>query len=225
MLGWDEMPSKVRSAGGRFVWKDNGETPNMVFSLLDYKGLPVVVEIRKLPYSSERMTDGVYMGARQGNIIMCEKGMVKLARGGGKAYELDGKTKIKGYSGDSGGAHFANFIDAIRSGRKEDLNAEIATGHVSTGVCHLANASYRLGEEASVDDVRKAFAGHEDAANTVESVLEQVEANGASLEAMRLGPALTFDPRTDQFVEDDAFRANELLRPPMREEFQIPEQV
>ena len=226
IMGWDDkMPTKVRSGGGRFIWKDNGETPNMIFSLMDYEGVPVVVETRNLPYSSERSTHGVYMGSQQGNIIMCEKGIIKLARGGGKSYELDGKTTIKKYSGNSGQGHFDNFINAIRSGKKEDLAAEIASGHVSSGICHLANASYRVGEEASVSEVKEAFSGHEDAANTVESVLSQLEANGASIESMNLGPELTFDPTTEKFTGSFSAEANAFVKTPQREEFAIPEEV
>ncbi len=226
MMGWnDKMPTKVRTGGGRFLWKDNGETPNIIFSLMDYEGIPVVVETRNLPFSSERQTDAVYMGGREGNIIMCEKGMIKLARGGGKAYELDGKTTIKNYSGNGGKGHYENFIDAIRSGKRSDLAAEIATGHVSSAICHLANASYRLGDPATVSEVESAFAGHEDAANTVQSVLTQLEANGASPDAMRLGPELTFDPATESFVGDHAAEANPYLKFPQRAEFAIPEQV
>ncbi|MEM7699705.1 MAG: Gfo/Idh/MocA family oxidoreductase [Verrucomicrobiota bacterium] len=226
MMGWnDVMPTKVRSGGGRFLWKDNGETPNMIFSLMDYNGIPVVVETRNLPYSSERNTHGVYLGSQQGNIIMCEGGMIKLARGGGKAYEPDGKTTIKKYSGDSGKDHFVNFIDAIRSGKKEDLAAEIESGHVSSGICHLANASYRVGQTAPVSEVKEAFSGHEDAASTVDSVLQQIEANGGSVDEMQLGPELTFDPETEKFTGDNAEAANAFVKTPQREEFAIPESV
>ena len=225
MLGWTELPTKVQACGGRFVWKDNGETPNMLFALMEHQGVPVVVEIRDLPFSSERNSPGVYKGTREGNIIMCEKGMIKLSRGGGKAYEPDGKTVIKNYSGNAGKGHFENFIDAIRSGKKEDLRAEIATGHVSSSICHLANASFLTGQKASLDDARKAFAGHEDAADTVESVVAQVEANGGTLEELQLGPQLTFDTGTEQFTGDHCADANTLLRPKMRKEFEIPDAV
>ena len=225
MLGWTDLPTKVRAAGGRFVWKDNGETPNMMFALMERKGVPVVVEVRDLPFSSTRRGPGVYMGSREGNIIMCEKGMIKLSRGGGKAYELDGKTVIKNYPGNGGKGHFENFVEAIRSGKKEDLNAEIATGHVSSSVCHLANASYLTGETASLAEVKEAFSGHEDAANTVESVATQIEANGGNLDSFQLGPELTFDTATEQFTGEHADAANKLLRPPMRKEFEIPDAV
>ena len=225
MLGWTELPTKVQACGGRFLWKDNGETPNMMFALMDHQGIPLVVEIRDLPFSSERDIPGVYKGVREGNIILCEKGIIKLARGAGKAYETDGKTVIKNYSGNAGGGHFENFIDAIRSGNRDDLRAEIATGHVSSSICHLANASYLIGQKASLEDARQAFGAHEDAAETLESVVGQIEANGGTLDELRLGPALAFDTKTEQFTGANAAAANEQIRPKMRKEFEIPEVV
>ena len=38
-----------------------------------------------------------------------------------------------------------NFIDAVRSRKREDLNAEIEEGALSCNLVHLANISYRLG--------------------------------------------------------------------------------
>jgi predicted dehydrogenase len=42
--------------------------------------------------------------------------------------------------------HIANFLDCIRNERAaDDLNANIAIGHESALLCHLANISYRVG--------------------------------------------------------------------------------
>ena len=76
-----------------------------------------------------------------------------------------------------------------------------------------------------MSEVKEAFSGHEDAANTVESVLGQLEANGASIESMNLGPELSFDPTTEKFTGSFAAEANALVKPPQREEFAIPEEV
>ena len=39
----------------------------------------------------------------------------------------------------------ANFLEAVRSRKREDLNAEIEEGALSCNLMHLANISYRLG--------------------------------------------------------------------------------
>jgi len=46
-----------------------------------------------------------------------------------------------------GTEHYANFIDAIRSGNNDDLHADILEGHLSSSLPILANISYRLGRE------------------------------------------------------------------------------
>ena len=52
-----------------------------------------------------------------------------------------------------GNGHFGNFIAAVRSRKVEDLNADILEGHYSAALCHLANISYRLGQEVPVQQV------------------------------------------------------------------------
>jgi predicted dehydrogenase len=54
--------------------------------------------------------------------------------------------------------HWANFLDAIRSGRDEDMHSDIHEGHLSTSLCHLANISCRLGRSLKFIGERETFA-------------------------------------------------------------------
>ena len=57
-----------------------------------------------------------------------------------------------------GGAdHYANFIDAIRSGNNETLHCDIKEGFLSSSLPQMANISYRLGRELKFDGVREKF--------------------------------------------------------------------
>ena len=49
--------------------------------------------------------------------------------------------------------HHENFIKAVRSRKPSDLNAEILQGHLSTALCHMGNISYRVGQDASLEEV------------------------------------------------------------------------
>ena len=51
--------------------------------------------------------------------------------------------------------HYANFIDCVRSRKKEDLGAPIEEGHISCTLVHLANVSYRLGRTLHFDPVKE----------------------------------------------------------------------
>ncbi len=228
LLGWNDVPNRMIAAGNRFAWDDNGQTPNMHFSLMYYDDLPIVVDIRNLPDPERRggNSGAVYLHSRGGNYIQCENASVRLSRGGGGAYDNDGN-RICQYKGDGGGAHARNFIDAVRSGRRQDLAAEIEGGHQSTVICHQANIAWRVGAEASVDEVRAAVKSHEDALNTLHDMLEQLDGNDVDLkkEPFILGPMLTYDRKQEKYVGAHAEKANKFVTCSYREPFVIRDEV
>ena len=67
-------------------------------------------------------------------------------------------------SKNAGGNNWANFIDVVRSRKKEDLNAPIEEGHISSTLIHLANASYRLGRTINFDPDTQTVKGDPEAA-------------------------------------------------------------
>ena len=52
---------------------------------------------------------------------------------------------------EAGSNHFDNFLNAVRSRKRSDLNAEIEEGAISTTLIHLANISYRVGRTLHFD--------------------------------------------------------------------------
>ena len=63
----------------------------------------------------------------------------------------------------AGGSNWANFIECVRSGKKENLNAPIEEGHISSALVHLANASYRLGRTLNFDPKTEQVIGDDEA--------------------------------------------------------------
>ncbi|MGB0742923.1 MAG: Gfo/Idh/MocA family protein [Opitutales bacterium] len=225
MLGINQMPESVVSAGGRFLWDDAADAPNMLFSAMEYKGMPLTVEIRNLSRAKGSKALPVYMDRRDGNVIMCEKGLIKLARGGGKAYTPDGKKAIKNYSGNAGRGHQQNFIDAVRANDQNMLAAPIKGCHISSGICHLSNVSYKMGQQSSKDEVRARMSDYNDIRQTTEAQLRNLEDNEVDWNDLVLGPKLNFNPATETFTGDHSKGANQLLRYKMREEFALAEKV
>jgi len=225
IMGWDDLPDNVIAAGNRW-WDDDGETPNMHMALMEHKGVKVVVDIRNMADPKGGKGGAVYLGSRGGNYIMCEEGYIKIARGGGKAYDKNGKA-VKQYKGNGGGAHAGNFINAIREGSNKSLNCEIEEGHCSTALCHLANISYRVGKDATPDVVQDSLKHHEDAVNTIESMLTQLDGNNVDLKQQPfiLGPKLRFDPKAERFTGEHASLANALAKGTSRAPFVVPEKV
>src|SRR5439155_21371736 len=77
-------------------------------------------------------------------------------------------------------SHFANFLKAVRSRKREDLNAEILEGHQSTSLCHIGNISWQLGRQASPTEIREAVSKlkvRDDAAATLDSTLAHLRDN------------------------------------------------
>lgn len=226
ILGWNDVPTKIQSAGNRW-WDDNGETPNMHFCMMEHNGLNIVVDIRNLPDPGRGGSAGaVYLRGRGGNYIACEKGYIKIARGGGAAYDYDNK-RIKQYNGNGGKGHDANFINAIREGSNKSLAAKIEIGHLSTVMCHQANIGYRVGKNASLDEMHDLTVNNGDATNTLQSMLTQIEGNQIDLakQPFILGPQLTYDNHTERFTGTHADKANTLVNITSRKQFAIPAKV
>ena len=142
---------------------------------------------------------------------------------GGAAFDREGK-KLKSFRG--GGNHFENFIEAVRSRKHEDLNADILDGHLSSALCHLGNISLTLGHQATVDQVRNAADGmmiQDNSSATFDRMLEHLRDNDVDLKKypIHVGKKLTLDPGTEKFVDDPD--ADRLLTRKYRKPFVVPE--
>jgi predicted dehydrogenase len=110
--GYNDLPPRVLCTGGRFGVDDAGQTPNTQFTILAYEPAPIYIENRNLPMSRGMKEMNQLAGIREGLILRCENGYFAGLRGGGWAYDNDGK-KIRQFKGDGGAQHAANFIQAI----------------------------------------------------------------------------------------------------------------
>jgi predicted dehydrogenase len=226
ILGWNDVPETVLAAGNRW-WDDDGETPNMHMCLMEHKGVKLVIDVRNMPDPGKGGKEGaIYLGGRGGNYIKCENGFIRISRGGGKAFDNDGNM-VHQYKGNGGAGHDLNFIDAIRKGSNATLAAEVEVGHLSTTVCHLANVGWRLGKAMPVEQLRENVKSHEDAVNTLDSIVTQLTGSGIDLKAKPFlaGPKLAYDGKAEKFTGDNAEEANKFIRLKGREPFIVPEQV
>ena len=211
-LGVAGLGNRVVSIGGRFGYRDAAETPNTQIVVHDFGDKAIVQETRGL--KSEGFGPKVDGGA----IFYGSEGIIADT----SLFDLDGKL-VRTFEGGDGN-HFQNFLDAVRSGDREQLNAEILEGHQSTALCHVGNISYRLGKPAGVDAVRAALAklGVDDANDTFDRTVEHLAANDVDLKdvPLRLGEVLTIDGPSESFAGND--RANALLTRDYRKPFVVP---
>jgi predicted dehydrogenase len=158
-----------------------------------------------------------------GVVIHCENGFVSVpGYTGAVVWDNDGK-KVQEFKGVDD--HFENFIKAVRSRKNSDLNAQVLEGHLSAGLCHQGNISYRLGQRVPPDETRERLAGDKEALETYGRMQAHLEANGVDLKKTptAIGPWLKFDPKAERFVDNDA--ANAMVKEKYRAPFVVPDEV
>lgn len=215
----DRHPTRVMSLGGRYVWDDQGETPNSQFGVAEYpNGQKVLMEVRNVNHEDyvRRVENRFFF--EDGGMIIGEQYLYVAPNGREERVEVEEADVFPG--GNAG-----SFVRACRSGNPEQVNAGMHEGHYTSALGHLMNNSYRLG-------VKKPFSRDEFHSDD-NAVIEQFEwfhgrlRDGVGLnpeeEQYQVGPWLTFDSDSERFTGEMAEEANLLLRNPRREEFDLPE--
>jgi len=219
-LGKTTMPNSVFSLGGRFGYIDDGETANTQLCVFDYGTEKMIFEVRGLP------TEG-YKGAKVGNIWVGSEGYVVCPTySSGVAYDKSGKEVAK-FNGGGDQLHFDNFMKAVRSRKVEDLNCDVAEGHLSAALCHLANISYRLGEERPIGKETK-VSDDKTVNEFLATMVDHLKANKVDVENTkgRVGPLLVVDTKTETFQGRDKAqidKANAMLTREYRKGFELKE--
>jgi predicted dehydrogenase len=140
-LGVD-CPIRVTSAGGKYRYDDDQETPDTNNVSFDFGDKTLTWENRSWMAHSPR--DPEYDVAFFG-----ELGSLEVKAGGYTIYDPKGKEVAKKAGNGGDAVHLQNFVDAIRNNAK--LNAEIEEGVKSAHLCHLGNIAYRTGHALHVD--------------------------------------------------------------------------
>ena len=214
-LGLEQLPGAVMCYGGRLGYKDSAQTPNTQIVVHDYGKLNVIQEVRGLE------TPGFHK--QGGAIFVGEEGYIGMAGGKSALFDPEGNLvrKFTGQSQD----HFANFIEAVRSRSRSDLNADILGGHLSAGLCHLGNISYLLGRKASTHEISEQLEQrklHDDSSDTLERTCDHLKANNVDLAKtqLTLGPWLKLDHKKEIFIDNEG--ADALLSRDYRKPFVLP---
>ena len=156
-LGVD-YPTKVVSAGGRFAYKDDWETPDTQTITIEFPNNTAMT------WEGRSCNDFPVEGTGSGVIFYGEKGTMVIP--GGDDYKIydsgnklikDVKTDIQqadatntmGMGDKLDSIHLLNFVDTIRG--KSKLNCPISEGHKSTLLPQLGNIAYRTGRTLYCD--------------------------------------------------------------------------
>lgn len=218
-----KLPKKIFGGGGRIVWNDAGNTPNVHFTFFDTGDIPIVIGLSNLPSEPGGKKPTKHLGPNSGYIAVCEGGTYHGERGKGVAKDNDGKV-IRKFKGNSGSVvHMGNFCLAVIANDPTMLNADVEVGNDSTGWCNLANVSFRAGSQMTVEQAREV---KEPQWQNVMDEMEQhlgVYGMKTSDQEIKMSPMMELSEDGSQFVGEGAEAANVFLKREYRKGFEVPE--
>lgn len=148
-----DAPVRVSSAGGKFFYDDDQQTPDTHVASFDFPDCTLVWE-HKIWAKSGLHGEGF------GIALYGENGTLLVTGKGWQVVDGSAETEMKAVSGMEG-AHIKNFLDCIRTGDRP--NADIEIGHKSTRLCHLGNMAYRLQRSLEFDAETETIRGDDQA--------------------------------------------------------------
>jgi predicted dehydrogenase len=171
ILKKNEHPVRAQSMGNVDVHDTDQETPTTQISLLEYSDKTrVQIDVRNWYTNGE---DGLQMGL----LVYGSEGWMRLGSDdwatffgrknepGAKMSEDEANARVETLNTRGTGElpHLQNFIDCMRSRKRQDLRAELLEGHYSTTLCHLGNIAYRTRRALVFDSTKETFIGDADA--------------------------------------------------------------
>ena len=174
-------PTAVTSTGGRFVLKDDGETPDTQDALFEYPGFTAVWSHRE-GSRGRAIGKSEYFGefgslsiARDGwevhpdNKVPPENAVPQFRgqpTGGVNRVEVKPEQwvaakKEPGSSNEQFDLHVRNFLDCIKT--RQRPVADVEEGHKTAVACHLANISLRTGRKLRWDADKEEIIGDKEA--------------------------------------------------------------
>lgn len=211
-------PVRAMAIGGRFMWDDQGETPNTMFAMAEYpNGQYVFFNVRNVNYKGyQNQVENEYYFEDGGRIVR-------------NVYYPKGSDKGEPVKVESGkvtpGGNWGSFVAAVRANDPSLANGDVNDAHYACVLGHLMNNSYRLGSPVPFNKKAGRFGDNADAAEHF-GRLHDIMEKGVGVKDgayYNVGPTLTFDPKTERHTGEHADAANALLKDPNRKGFEIPE--
>ncbi len=139
MLQWGldvQLPDEIVSSGGRYLWDDHRETPEMLTTLMQFKKERRMAEVAVRFWHSNHETRSA-----NGNIFYGSEGHMVIS--GYTRWDLyRGRKPELVESGEAPTKHYENFIDAVRSRNTQDQNGPVESAHTSAALAHLGNIAF-----------------------------------------------------------------------------------
>jgi predicted dehydrogenase len=161
-MGFDRLPNRVAALGSKAFFDDDQEWPDTQNVVCEYDPGNGGRTRRTFTFEQRIWSPYVQEGYENGNAFYGTKGMLVMGHTvGWKLYGERNKLLEEGSIRIDLPAHHNNFLDAVTKGAAP--NAPAAVGHVSAGICHLANIATQLRATVEFDPEREAVTNNPNA--------------------------------------------------------------
>lgn len=152
-----DYPVRAVSAGGRYRFDDDQQTPDTHLVSFEYAdGRMISWEGRSCsPYGFENSQFGATFYGTEGTIVIGDEAWKQL-----DMHNREVASGSVGPAGDTG--HVKNFVAAVKAGEHGPADIEVA--HKTALLCHLGNISHRTGRALVTDAANGHIIGDDEAA-------------------------------------------------------------
>lgn len=164
ILWWTEelYPKTVFSSGGRFIKRDNTDSPDTQVATFQFESFTAVWEHRQYAANeAEKSNVGCYFYGTEGTFHMGWQDGWTFYPADRRKPVLHEEPRLNKPDDQNIRELWADFLDAIRTGRRPVCDIEI--GHRSTNMSLLGMLSLKLGRSLRWDGEKEVIAGDEEA--------------------------------------------------------------
>ena len=155
-LGVEGLPSTATALGGKYYFDDDQQFPDTATCAFQWDGDGQVGVRRQLIFEMRiwsknyphNCDSGVEFYGTKGMLFVSKRGKLELWNDSNKRVDIS-KDEFSTQSLGLPQNHQVDFLQALKDGRNP--SADIAIGHDSTSLIHLANISVRLGRSLQMD--------------------------------------------------------------------------
>lgn len=164
-LGVDGLPSRAFALGGKYYFDDDQQFPDTATCTFEWPDANVPLRRKQLIFEMRiwsktyphNVDTGIEFYGTDGMLFVSKRGKLVLRDNSNRV--VPDVTPADDSPIPS--SHQVDFLECIQQRRTP--RAEIAVGHDSVGLIHLANASIQLGRAFDVDPVTERVVGDDDA--------------------------------------------------------------
>ena len=164
-LGVEGLPATATGLGGKYFFDDDQEFPDTATCTFEWPGDGRIGSRRQLIFEMrlwdtcypQNVDSGAEFYGTKGKLFVSKRGKLEVYGERNRRID-DAKPKEPPQLIAN---HQADFLGAIRTGRKP--SADVAEGHDSVALVHLANVAVRLGRSLRLETGRETIAGDEEA--------------------------------------------------------------